>query len=79
MPPGHAKKYRDDDHRERRVERWRRVDRIRGDYVLIRDPRRYGLDPRHTYWRTDGYVCRVDRQTGEVLALIGLARPILGN
>lgn len=86
LPHGQARKYRyddrrwhDDDHRERHVERWRRGERIRGDYVLVRDPRRYGLDPRHTYWRSQGYVYRVDRKTGEVLALIGLARSILGN
>ncbi|WP_273070252.1 excinuclease ABC subunit A [Thioclava marina] len=71
-PPGLTQK-----HHERK--RWREGERITGDYILVRDPRRFGLDPRNTYWRSDGYVYRVDRKTGEVLALIGLAQSILGN
>ncbi|MEO1949106.1 excinuclease ABC subunit A [Thioclava sp.] len=83
-PPGLAKKsYRHDDERDdawRDADHhWRRGDRIIGDYVLIRDPNRYGLNDNRTYWRSNGYVYQVDRQTGEVLALIGLARSILGN
>lgn len=50
---------------------------IRGDYVIIRDPGRYGLDPYGTYYRVGDQVLRVDRETREVLDLIGAAARIL--
>ncbi|WP_375173321.1 excinuclease ABC subunit A [Pseudooceanicola sp.] len=46
-------------------------------YIVIRDPARYGLDPYGTYYRGDGYVYRVDRETREVLDLIGAVSAIL--
>ena len=46
-------------------------------YILIRDPGRYGLDPYGTYYRVDGQVIQVNRETQEVLALIGAVSAIL--
>ena len=46
-------------------------------YVLVRDPGRYGLDPYGTYYRIDGNVFQVNRETQEVLALIGAVSAIL--
>lgn len=86
QPPGHAKKDRyHDDYRDARDDdrdyRYRVGDRIvdYGDLVLIRDPGRYGLDPRWTYYRTADHVIRVDRDTNQVLALVGLVSAILGG
>ncbi|MDF2142697.1 excinuclease ABC subunit A [Paenirhodobacter sp. CAU 1674] len=59
LPPGHAKRI------------WQRGERIESDYIVIRDPTRYRLDPRQTYWQSGDYIYRVDRETGKVLALIG--------
>ncbi|WP_339107586.1 excinuclease ABC subunit A [Thioclava sp. GXIMD4216] len=80
---------RRDDHRDdRRVEErrvddhrfpsheWRRGERIDRDYVVIRDPGRYGLDPHYTYYRSYDHVYRVDK-TGQMLALIGAVNAIL--
>lgn len=67
VPPGQAKNY----------ERFRVGDRLTGDYILIRDPGRYGLDRRGTYYRADGYVIRVDRETREILDLIGAIDAVL--
>ncbi|KEP68143.1 hypothetical protein DL1_14635 [Thioclava dalianensis] len=89
-PPGHARDDRryDRDHRDYRYSarddrdhhhHWRPGERIERDYVVIRDPRHYGLDPRYHYYRSDGYIYRVNQQNGEVLALIGLAQALLGN
>jgi len=64
LPPGQAKK-------------WHRGERIRGDYILIRDPDRYRLDRRNTYWRSGDYVYRVEPQTGKVLDLIGAVSALL--
>lgn len=64
MPPGQAKK-------------WQRGERIRGDYIVIRDPDRYRLDRRYTYWRSGDYVYRVEPQTGKVLNLIGAVSALL--
>ncbi len=61
-PPGQAKK-------ETYI--WQRGERIDRDYVVIRDPRRYNLDPRYTYWESGDRIYRVDRETGKVLNLIG--------
>ena len=46
-------------------------------YSILRDPGRYGLDPRATYSRTGGYVYQIDAQTREVLDLIGAVSAIL--
>lgn len=77
VPPGLAKKQ---DH-DRDVRHHYRVgDRIDYDNViLIQDPGHYGLDPYGTYYRAGDRVIRVDRETSEVIALIGLARAILGG
>lgn len=67
--------YDDDRYREGR---YRRGDVIRqGDYVIIRDPGRYGLDPYGTYYQARGGVYRVDRDTREILDLIGAVTAIL--
>ena len=75
VPPGQAKKsvrsYEHDDYR------YGRGDVIRGDYIVIRDPGRYGLDPYGTYYRVGDRVFRVDRETREVLDFIGAAAAIL--
>ena len=52
-------------------------DRITGDYVVLRNPGRWGLDPNETYYRIGHQVLRVDRDTKEVLDLIGAAAAIL--
>lgn len=62
VPPGHAKLP------ERKLTR---------DYVLVQKPERYGLDPRYSYYRYDGQVYRVDRETREILDLIGAVTAIL--
>ncbi|MEC9104167.1 MAG: hypothetical protein VX878_10180 [Pseudomonadota bacterium] len=46
-------------------------------YILVRDPGGYGLDPYGTYYRVDGQVIQVDRETSEVIALIGAVSNIL--
>ena len=43
----------------------------------MRDPGGYGLDPYGTYYRVDGQVIQVDRETSEVIALIGAVSNIL--
>ncbi|MGQ3486520.1 excinuclease ABC subunit A [Roseovarius pacificus] len=65
LPPGIAKK------------RYGRGDYINGDYVVIRHPGRYRLDPGQTYYRVGDYVYRVDRDTREVLDLIGAVARVL--
>lgn len=86
-PPGLAKKQaprhevrryeeRRDDRDYVRVDRYHLGDRFdpdRGDYVVIRDPGRYGLDPNYRYYRDDNQLFRLDRDTMEVVALMGLA------
>ncbi|PWE30484.1 excinuclease ABC subunit A [Maritimibacter sp. 55A14] len=64
IPPGQAKRYY-------------RGDFIHDGYIVIRDPGRYGLDPRDSYYRVGDYVYRVDRETREVLDLIGDAVRVL--
>jgi hypothetical protein len=64
LPPGQAKKYGIGD-------------RIDGGYIIIRDPDRYGLDRDQTYYRVGDYVYRVDRETREVLDLIGAIAAVL--
>ncbi|MEX5564695.1 excinuclease ABC subunit A [Pseudophaeobacter sp. 1A16562] len=46
-------------------------------YIILRDPKRYRLDPRYTYYRSDGYLYRVDPETRKVLNLIGAVADIL--
>ena len=81
-PPGLAKKghgdrdakHRHDHDRDRddhHTHHYDRGDRIRDGYVVIRDPRRYQLDPGQTYYRVGESVYRVDRETGQVLDLMG--------
>ncbi|MFX0546436.1 excinuclease ABC subunit A [Roseovarius sp. S1116L3] len=65
LPPGQAKKIHG------------RGDYLSGDYVLIRNPGRYGLDRDETYYRMGDKVYRVDRDTKEILDLIGAVSAIL--
>lgn len=77
MPPGQYKKIgkhhgdRDRDHEAIHIHRYDRGERIRDNYIVIRDPGRYQLDPRRTYYNVDDYVYRVDPDTGAVLDIIG--------
>uniref|UniRef100_A0A2A3JXK9 Excinuclease ABC subunit A n=1 Tax=Alloyangia mangrovi TaxID=1779329 RepID=A0A2A3JXK9_9RHOB len=83
MPPGQYKKVqqghhdhdrdrdRDHDRDEVHIHRFDRGERIRDNYIVIRDPGRYQLDPRRTYYNVDDYVYRVDPDTGAVLDIIG--------
>lgn len=59
------------------VYHYRIGDRVDGDYVVVRDPQLYGLDPDGLYYRVDNGVYQVDRETQEILAIIGLASRIL--
>ena len=80
VPPGQAKKQLDpiyendqyDDHYEYRI-----GERVDSDYVVIERPQRYGLDPNATYYRVGDGVYQVDRETSEILAVIGLANRLL--
>ncbi|OWU81424.1 excinuclease ABC subunit A [Phaeobacter sp. 22II1-1F12B] len=80
VPPGQAKKQLDpiyendryDDHYDYRI-----GERVNGDYVVIERPQRYGLDPNATYYRVGDGVYQVDRETSEILAVIGLANRLL--
>lgn len=47
------------------------------EYILIRDPGRYALEPFGTYYRVNNQVIQVDRETSEVVALIGAVTDIL--
>ena len=69
VPPGQAKKGT--------YAPYKRGDFIYRDYVIIKDPRRYKLDPYGTYYSAGGYVFRVDKQTREVLDLVGAVAAIL--
>lgn len=66
MPPGKAKKH---DHHHRVGDR---LDL--DDYILIRDPGRYGLDARDgwNYYRDSAGIYRVDPGTRKILAVIEL-------
>ncbi len=80
VPPGQAKKWSKDDDRSHDHDRYRsyRVgDYIERDYIVLRDPYRYGLDPRGTYWRVGDNLFRVDGQNGRVLATLGLLSALL--
>ena len=65
LPPGQAKKI------------YGRGDILQGDYVLIRNPDRYGLNPNSAYYRLGDNVYRVDRNTKAVLDLIGSISAVL--
>ena len=76
VPPGQAKKARAK--APVYAPEYRRGDVIRrGDFVVIRYPERYGLNRNGTYYESGGYVFRVDRETREVLDLIGAAGAVL--
>lgn len=65
VPPGLAKK----------GVRYNVGDVIDGDYVVVRDPRRWNLNPNGTYYRIGDTFYEVDRETREILDVIGaLAR-----
>ncbi len=64
VPPGQAKKYR-------------RGDYIYNGYVRIDDPGRWGLRRKGYYVRAGDYVYEVNRETYEVLNLIGATADIL--
>lgn len=64
VPPGQAKA------------RYNIGDRIERDYIVIRDPYRYGWE-NGTYYRVGDYVYRVDSETRKVLNFIGAAAALL--
>lgn len=73
VPPGQARKQRGSaDH----VHDWRGR-RVDDGFILITDPSRYGLNPGYAYYRRDGNVFRVDRDTREILNLIGAISAVL--
>ncbi len=58
--------------------KYQRGDIIRiGDFEIIRQPQRFGLDRKGTFYSSEGYVFRVDRETREVLDLIGAVAAVL--
>lgn len=67
QPPGQAKKQG----------YYRIGDRINEDYIILRNPGRYGLDRNETYYRVGDQIYRVNRETREVLDLIGAAAAVL--
>jgi hypothetical protein len=77
VPPGQAKKqvnytnYDAHDHY-----RYRRGEYLPRDADYLRDPSRYRL-PDGTYYVDNGFVYRVDPQTLEVMALVGLLDRLL--
>lgn len=73
VPPGLAKKHHDTDGGYR----YRRGDILRGNFIVIRDPYRYGLNREHTYVHVGNYVYRIDRDTREILDLIGAVSAVL--
>lgn len=74
VPPGQVGKTRGNEYDAR----YREGDIIRiGDFEVIRDPQRYGLDRNGSYYRSGDYVFRVNGETREVLDLIGAVAAIL--
>lgn len=73
VPPGQVKKKR----AQNGDFRYNVGERIDGDYLSIRDPKRYGLKTDGTYVRSNDYVYQVDRETREVINLIGAIGAIL--
>ncbi|GGG59569.1 hypothetical protein GCM10011415_01800 [Salipiger pallidus] len=78
VPPGQAKKMYKDRSDDRGEHRWRTGDRLTGDYVIIRDPQRYGLRD-GTYYRSGGEVFRVDPDTRRILDVIGAVAALTNN
>ncbi|SCM68468.1 hypothetical protein [Donghicola eburneus] len=68
VPPGQAKKGHDGGH-------FQRGDHI-DHYDRLDQPNRYGLNDGN-YVVSNGYVYRINEQTGEVLALIGAMQNLL--
>ena len=52
-------------------------DYVRGNYVIVDAPGRYGLDPNATYYNMNNQIYQVNRETQQILAVIGLAQRIL--
>ncbi len=52
-------------------------ERILDGWVLVPDPDRYGILEPGTYWRVGDHFFRVDRETGEVLAVLGVLSRLL--
>jgi Ni/Co efflux regulator RcnB len=67
IPPGQAKK----------MFRYHKGDRIRDGYDRVRDPWAYGLDRDETYYRVGDDFYRVNRETGEILDLLGALNRVL--
>ncbi len=76
-PPGLAKKQNGCNPPGQVKHRYGIGDRIDHDYIVIRRPGRYGLDPDESYYRVGDYVYRVDRNTRKVLDLIGAVAAVL--
>ena len=70
VPPGQAKKHVD------HVEHFQRGDRITV-YQRLDSPSRYGLHDHDDYVVSDGNVYRINQETGEVLAFIGVLNNLL--
>lgn len=77
VPPGQAKKLNGYDDYSLRVGDVLDPDGFGDRYILVRDPGGYGLDPYGTYYRIGENVFRVDRETQEVLALVGAVTAVL--
>lgn len=71
LPPGQAGRM------DRHGHIFQPGERLAGDYIVIQYPGRYGLDPNQSYFRVGDYVYRVDRDTKEVLDLIGAVAAVL--
>lgn len=69
VPPGQARKAYE--------QTYRVGERLPDGFIILRTPSRYGLDPRRTYYERDGYIVQVDRETRQILNLIGAISDIL--
>lgn len=69
VPPGQARKGYGGDYRI--------GDRLPDGFIILSSPSRYGLDPRRTYYERDGYIVQIDRETGQILNLIGAISDLL--
>lgn len=49
------------------------------DAMRVQNPGRHGLDPNGTYYRSGQQVIRIDPQTSQIIAIVGLATAILGG
>ncbi|MEO3413988.1 excinuclease ABC subunit A [Roseovarius sp. CAU 1744] len=76
-PPGLAKKHNGCNPPGQVKHRYRVGDRINDNFIRIRRPGRYGLDPYESYYRVGDYVYRVDRETREILDLVGAIAAVL--